>query len=180
MKRVLVPVAEGFEEMELTSVVDILRRAELEVVTAGMPSTNLSGSRGMRMAADTKFDDTKTEEYDCIVLVGGNPGYQNLSKSNKLMDTIKSFDQEGKLIAAICAAPSILAKAGIMDDRRATIYPGMERYIPRPRGGRLVVDDHIVTSQGPGTAIEFSLKLVELLVGPETSRELARELVYQS
>jgi 4-methyl-5(b-hydroxyethyl)-thiazole monophosphate biosynthesis len=175
--RVLIPLAEGFEEIEATTAIDVLRRAGLEVVTAGIPSVWVMGSRRVKVMADRKMEDMNPEEFDCLVLVGGSPGYVNLGRSNTVLKAIQSFDRQGKTIGAICAAPSVLAKAGILHERRATIYPGMEGEIPRPRTSRVVTDGHVITSQGPGTAIEFSLKLVEALAGKPRADRVRRELV---
>ena len=121
--------------------------------------------------------DVDAEEFDVLLLVGGIPGYQNLGNSGKVLSIIKDFNSKNKTIAAICMAPSILAKAGIIDEKKATIYPGSERDVPRPRGGRVVVDGNVITSQAPGTAMEFSLKIVEVLGGREKAEKLKRDLV---
>jgi 4-methyl-5(b-hydroxyethyl)-thiazole monophosphate biosynthesis len=175
--KIIIPLADGFEEIEAMSSIDVLRRAGLKVVTAGIPGSIVKGSRGTQTITDRKFSEVDPEEFDALVLVGGYPGYVNLSKSNKVLDAIRSFNQKEKTIGAICAAPSILAKAGILEERKATIYPGMEKDIPRPRPGRVVQDGHIITSQGPGTAIEFALKIVEALAGSGASEKVKRELV---
>ena len=173
---ILIPLTDGFEEIEATVALDVLRRAGLNVVTAGIPSSMLTGANGMKVTTDRKFEDVRAEDFDALVLVGG-PGYKNLANSNKVLSTVREFDSKGKTIAAICMAPSILAKAGIINDKKATIYPGQERQIPRPRGERVVVDDNIITSQAPGTAIEFSLKIVEKLVGKDKANRIKRDLV---
>ena len=176
--KVLVPLAEGFEEIEATTVVDVLRRAGMDVVVAGIPGTYIKGSRKMQIVADRKLEDVRPSDFDAIVLVGGDPGYKNLGRSNTIMDTIREFNSKEKTIAAICAAPSILGKVGILNERRATIYPGMEREIPRPRGRKVEVDGHIITSQGPGTAMEFSLAIVEKLAGADKAKLLRKQLVF--
>ena len=177
MKDVLVPLADGFEEIEAATVVDVLRRAGLTVITAGMPSTIVQGSRGMKMMTDRKFEDVNHNQFDALVLIGGDPGYRNLNRSQKVHKVIRDFNTQGKLIAAICAAPTILADAGMLDERVATVYPGMEKKIPKPRDKKVLLDGNILTSKAPGTAMEFSLKIVEILIGPETVLELRRDLV---
>lgn len=172
MKKILIPLANGFEEIEASVAIDVLRRAGLEVVTAGLPGTMVTGSRDVKFIADEKFDDVNPQDFDALVLVGGNPGYVNLSKSQKVAQAVKDFDAEKKTVAAICGAPTVLVKAGIMENRRATIYPGMERELPMPRNGRVVADEHVITSQSPGTAIEFALKLVEVLAGSAKAEEV--------
>ncbi len=176
--KVLVPLAEGFEEIEALTIVNVLRRAGVEVVTAGIPGTIIRGSRNITIMADKKIEDINASDFDALVLPGGNPGYVNLGKSSTVLEAIRKFDEDKKLIAAICAAPTILAKAGILENRHATVYPGMERQLPRPRGGRVVTDEHIITSQGPGTSMEFALKIVETLMGREKSDEVRRQLVF--
>ncbi len=177
--RILIPLADGFEEIEAVTTIDVLRRAGLDVTTMGLAGTMVRGSRGVSVIADKKISDVNDieKEFDALVLVGGSPGYANLGKSNRILDVIRRFDEKKKTIAAICAAPSLLQKAGILQNRKATIYPGMEREIARPREGRVVVDDNIITSQGPGTAMEFAFKIVETLLGPESVIQLKEEMV---
>ncbi|MCK4335711.1 MAG: DJ-1/PfpI family protein [Candidatus Aenigmarchaeota archaeon] len=179
MKRVLIPLAEGFEEIEALATADVLRRADLEVVLAGIPGTIVKGRSGIKIVADTKIEDVNHKDFDCIVLPGGNPGYINLERSKKVFDIINDFNDQEKLIAAICAAPSILGKMGILDNRRATIYPGMEKDIPRPRSGKVVVDDHVITSEGPGTALDFALEIIKNLLGKGKANEVKKEIVYR-
>lgn len=176
MPKVLMPVADGFEEIETIAVVDVLRRAGIDVIVAGFPGSMPKSARGIQIMADKKFADVKPDDFDAIVLHGG-PGWKNLANSQKLMGILKEFDAKGKLLAAICAAPAILAQAGLLEDKRATIFPGMERELPRPRDGRVVADGNIITSQGPGTAIEFALRIVSQLVGEDKARQLKRDLV---
>jgi len=175
---ILVPLANGFEEIEAVTVINVLRRAGMNVVTAGLPGSQIKGSRGMQVTADTRLEQVDPSKFDAIILVGGNPGYINLGRSNKILDMVVKFNLDKKLIGAICAAPSILAQAGILEDRAATIYPGMEREIPRPKGKRVIQDDNIITSQGPGTAMEFALKIVETVAGKDKVKLLKEQLVY--
>jgi len=178
MKRVLIALAEGFEEIEALATADVLKRAGLDVVLAGLPGTMVKGRSGIRVVTDKRIDEVESKDFDCLVLPGGNPGYVNLGKSKKILELINDFDKQKKQIAAICAAPSILAKAGILDDRRATIFPGMERDVPRPRSGKVVVDGHIITSQGPGTTLDFALEIVKTLLGKSQADEVRRDIVY--
>ena len=176
--KVLVPLAEGFEEMEAATTINILKRGGLDVVVAGLPGTIVRGSRGSKVMLEKKLDDLNINDFDALVLVGGYPGYKNLSQSNTILRAVLEFDEKKKLIAAICGAPSVLAKTGILDNRRATIYPGLEKEIPRPREGRVVIDEHIITSQGPGTAIDFALTIVEKLAGKDVMERVKKEIVY--
>lgn len=179
MKKVLIPLAEGFEEIEALATADVLRRADLEVVLAGIPGTIVKGRSGIKIVADMKIEDVDHKEFDCVVLPGGDPGYVNLGRSKKVFDIINEFNDQEKVIAAICAAPSILGKMGILDNRRATIYPGMEREIPRPRSAKVVVDDHIITSEGPGTAFDFALEIIKKLLGKGKANEVRKALVFR-
>lgn len=175
--RVFVPFAEGFEEIEALTVVDVLRRAGIEVDMVGIPGMMVTGSHGVKVSMDKKLSEVNVDDYDGIVLPGGNPGYINLGKTSSLLEMIKKLNMKGKLIAAICGAPCVLAKAGVLENRKATIYPGMEKELPYPRGERVVVDHNIITSQAPGTAMEFSLKIVEVLLGKPKALELKKKLV---
>ena len=179
MAKVILPLAEGFEEIEALATADVLRRAGIEVVLAGIPGTIVTGSKGIKLIADTKIEDVNPNEFDALVLPGGNPGYINLGRSQKVLDMIADFNEKEKLLCAICASPSILARLGVLDNRKATIYPGMEREIPRPRSGKVVVDGHVITSEGPGTAIDFALEIVRQLVGKEKAEEVKKQIVYK-
>jgi len=176
--KIIVPLAEGFEEIESLTVIDVLRRAGINVETVGIMGSVVSGSHGVRVMADKKLLEINADEYDGIVLPGGSPGYLNLGKSSKIIEILRRFDSAGKLIAAICGAPSILAKVGILEGKKATIFPGMEKELPHPRGEKVVVDGNIITSQGPGTAMDFALTIVEALQGRDKALQLRRQLVY--
>jgi len=176
--KVMVPLANGFEEIEALVVVDVLRRANIMVDTIGVIGSVIEGAHGVRVMVDKTLNQISDNEYDAIILPGGSPGYQNLGRSSKLMDIVKNFNKQGKLIGAICGAPTILAKEGLLDDKKATVYPGYEKMLSYPRGNSVVIDDNIITSQGPGTAIEFALKIVEKLLDKNTSERLKKELVF--
>lgn len=176
---VLVPLAEGFEEIEAMTVVDVLRRAGVKVTTAGIPGTIVEGSRNVKVLADAKLESISEGDYDALVLVGGSPGYTNLSKSGKVMKLIGNYHRDRKLVAAICGAPTVLAEAGILTNVRATVYPGLEKYIPKPRNEKVIAEGNVITSQGPGTSIDFALKIVEHLAGKETMRNVKEQLVFR-
>jgi 4-methyl-5(b-hydroxyethyl)-thiazole monophosphate biosynthesis len=176
---VLVPLAEGFEEIEVMTIVDVLRRAGIKVTTAGLPGTIVEGSRNVKVLADTKLEDIVDKDFDAVVLPGGSPGYTNLSKSQKVKKIIGDFHRDGKLVAAICGAPTVLAEAGILTNVKATVYPGLEKLIPKPRNERVLLEGNVMTSQGPGTAMEFALKIVEHLAGKETMKNIKEQLVFK-
>ena len=175
--KVLVPLADGFEDIEAFTIIDVLRRGGVEVVPVGVTGMRVTSKYGMRVMLERRLMDVNPEEFDAVVLPGGSVGVANLSKSARLRKILRDFAAKGKLIGAICAAPLLLASEGILDDKRATVYPGLERRIPYPRDAKVVVDGNVVTSQGPGTAMEFALKLVEILRGKSVASRVRRELV---
>jgi len=177
--RVLVPLADGFEDIEAVAVIDILRRAGIEVDTVGIIGSMITSSNGIRVMADKKIDEIDITKYNGIILPGGSKGTMNLSKSSKVSEFLKYMNKRGNLIAAICAAPSILAKNGLLDDKKATIHPGLESGIPYPRAERVVVDYNVITSQAPGTSMEFALAIVKYFLGDDTAERLRESLLIQ-
>ena len=180
MKKILVPLATGFEEIEFVSIVDVLRRADLDVTIASISKDlNIKGAHAIEIKADLSLITLTTEVFDAIILPGGMPGTTNLLKSTALLETIRTHFNNSKLIGAICAAPWVLDAAGILAGRKATIYPGMKDKIPSAchTPSRVVVDKNIVTGQGPGTAIEFALTLVEQLSNSNKANELKKTLI---
>ena len=175
--RIMVALANGFEEIETFTVIDVLRRAGIAVDTVGVVGSVIQGMHNTRVMVDKRFSEVNVENYDGIVIPGGSPGYTNLSRSSGLMEMLRKFDAQGKMIGAICMGPSVLAKAGVLEGHKATIYPGAERELPYPRGDRLVIDSNIITSQAPGTAMEFSLALVEQLAGQKMVERLRKDLL---
>jgi 4-methyl-5(b-hydroxyethyl)-thiazole monophosphate biosynthesis len=177
--KVIVPVAEGFEEIEFSTIVDILRRAGLSVTVAGLKEGVIGGAHGIRVTPDTPIDKVSADDFDVIVLPGGNPGYVNLGKSEKVLKLVREMHEKNKYVTAICAAPSVLAKAGVIQGKRATIYPGMEDTLTgaQPSDERVVVDGKTITSQGPATAMEFAIKLVEVLAGKSRAEEITRQVL---
>ncbi|MBE0516161.1 MAG: DJ-1/PfpI family protein [Methanophagales archaeon] len=178
-KSAVLLLAAGFEEIEAISIVDTLRRAGVEVTIAGLQAGALEGAHGIKMVPDTTIGEIDVKKFDAVILPGGNPGYLNLGKDHRVLDAVKTAFERGKIVAAICAAPSVLAQAGILRGKRATIYPGMETALTGAEHSneRVVVDGKLVTSQGPGTALEFGITLVELLVGKQTAHEVKSALV---
>ena len=169
MKTVLVPIAPGFEEIETITVVDILRRAGARVNLAGTEEGPLKGSRGVLVLPDDSLDNIMDKDFDLIVLPGGQPGTDKLRKDVRVTQLLKKMDGLKKNIAAICAAPLVLKDAGILENRYITSHPSVQNELQgiSYKEDRVVVDGHIVTSQSPGSAMEFSLKLVEILFGRE-------------
>lgn len=169
MKTVVVLLAPGFEEIETITVVDILRRAGARVSLVGTEEGPLKGSRGIYVMPDEQLDNILEKEFDLIVLPGGQPGTDNLRKDSRVAQLLIRMDELRKNIAAICAAPLVLMDAGILASRTITSHPSVVTDLKGVSyiDDRIVVDEHIITSKSPGTAMEFSLKLVEILFGHE-------------
>jgi len=169
MSRVLVPLAEGCEELEAVTVIDLLRRAGIEVVTAGLVRGPIRASRGTVLLPDVLLDEVLHQDFDMVALPGGGPGAERLEEDDRVRSLIVELAGKGKYTAAICAAPKVLAKAGVLEGKKATSFPGvLEEAAPEGvtlRSEPVVVDGAVVTSRGPGTAMDFALTLVELLAG---------------
>lgn len=181
MAKVLVPLAAGFEEIEALTVVDILRRADVEVVAAGLHPGPVIGAHNISMVPDAALDDIAAGAFDAIVLPGGQPGTNNLNADQRVHALLKEFAAKDKLIGAICAAPIVLATAGLLEGRKATCYPS---YSNRLKGGvyensPVVYDGNIITSQGPGTAIPFGLALAARLNDSRHADEVAKAMLVQ-
>lgn len=168
MARVLVPLAQGCEEIEAVTVVDILRRAGIEVTTAGLAAGPVRASRGTVLLPDSTLDEALKQNYDMVVLPGGMPGSEHLKNDSRIIGLLKQMAPAGKYVTAICAAPMALHAAGILQNKRATSYPGVLDMLPGSHvylKDAVVVDGNVITSRGPGTAMDFALALVESLVG---------------
>lgn len=178
--RALVPLADGCEELEAVTIIDILRRAEIDVTVAGLEGGEVAASRGVRILPDTDLESAMKDAYDVIVLPGGGGGAQRLKADSRLRDLLQKMAADGKYVAAICAAPTVLAAAGLLDNKTATSYPGyLDADLPpgcRYSEDAVVEDGKVITSRGPGTAMDFALKLVERLAGAERRREVEAAL----
>lgn len=176
-KRVLIPLAEGFEEIEALAVVDILRRAHIEVITATIgsdASMAVTGRSNISVLADSSLEDVLETDFDMIVLPGGQPGTNNLKDDDRIKTVIEKMHDEDKFVAAICAAPTILSALGIIDGINITSHPTVKESLSETnyKEDRVVVDSKIITSRGPGTAIEFALKLIEILINKDKAEEV--------
>ncbi len=152
MPSAVVLFGDGFEEIETLAVIDILRRADIEVKTVGVGSNLLRGAHNVKVYSETRLIDFEDKKFDILIIPGG-PGYRELMENQTVLNLVRDSFRAGKIIAAICGAPLILEKAGVLKDKKATIYPGMEKFLSKPRSQKVVVDENIITSQGPGTAI---------------------------
>jgi len=179
MKKVMIPLGEGFEEIEAVTNIDVFRRAGLEVVTAGLGKREVEGDHGIKIEADLLLKDVDINELDAIVLPGGMPGAENLRNNDKLVWLISELDQREGLVAAICAAPMVLDKAGVIEGKNATSYPGFARKMPSCNytEERVVRDGNVITGRGPGVAMEFALEVVRYLVGHDKVDELKDEML---
>ncbi len=179
MTKVLVPLAEGFEEMEAVIPIDMLRRAGWQVVSAGMTSEIVRASRDVRLVADRLWKDINPSSFDVLILPGGAAGSEFLSQNGEVLDAVADFFRSGKIVAAICAAPLVLQKAGILAGRKATCHPAVREQlnIPTYREEPVVVDGNIVTSRGAGTAFEFALTIVEMVDGAAKADSVASGIV---
>lgn len=178
-RKVLIPLAFGFEEIEAISVADILRRAKVDVVLAGLTTVQVQGAHGICVVADALLSELDGDTFDMIVLPGGLPGALNLAQDAHLQVLLKTFDTQGKFIAAICAAPYALKSAGVLK-QHYTCYPSFEGKINHEgytSTQKIVCDENIITSQGPSTAMLFALKLVEILCGDDVAQQLQKDLL---
>ncbi|NEX17245.1 MAG: DJ-1 family protein [Halochromatium sp.] len=168
MRPVLVPLAPGCEELEAVTIIDLLRRAQIEVVTAGLEPGPVTCSRGTVLVPDVDLDEVAEDDFEMIILPGGQPGATHLDRDIRIHDLLARQAASDRWSAAICAAPAVLASTGLLDGRAATCFPGAidaarypeTRLLEQP----VVVDGKVVTSRGPGTAMDFALQLIELLV----------------
>ena len=170
--------AAGFEEIEAITVIDILRRAGVTVTVAGAQSGPITASRQTKHIPDCTLDDVRVEDFDMLVLPGGLPGTTHLRQDPRISQIIQTMLVRHCFVAAICAAPTVLADAGVLTERVATSNPSVRAELAgkvgRISNERVVVDGLIITSQSAGTAMEFAFKLVEILCGPATAIEVNR------
>lgn len=177
---ILVPLAQGCEELEAVTITDLLTRAGFKVVTAGLDDQPVTASRGMVLIPGTTMDKVMAETFDLMVLPGGLPGADYLRQDKQVQAKLKEMSEQGKLIGAICAAPMALAEAGLLENKSVTSFPGSldkfkvagMNYLNDP----VVIDGKVVTSQGPGTAMDFSLTLIELLAGKDRRDQVEGQL----
>jgi len=179
MAKALVFLATGFEEIETVTIVDVLRRAGVDVTVAGLTPNIVEGKHGIKIVPDKSIDDVAVEDFDALIVPGGNPGYKNLRKDPRVIDIVKKAFNSNKLVAAICAGPAVLSDAGILEGKACTIYPGMDEELEagggKPKHDIVVVDGNIITSRGPATALPFALKLAEKLAGKQVAENVSKK-----
>lgn len=179
MSKVLVLFAEGSEELEAVTIVNILRRAGISVTLAGLTAGALRGSRNITLQPDTTLDAVLHDPFDMVVLPGGLPGTTHLRNDARVIQLVQYMAQQGKQVAAICAAPSVLAAAGLLDGKRATCYPSCLDEFPNVLLQTSAIErvGNLTTSRGPGTAMDFALTLAERLAGKTKRDEVEAALV---
>lgn len=182
MAKVYVFLADGFEEIEGLAVVDLLRRAEIETIMISVMDTiEIMGGHGIVVSADKVYEEVGFDDVDMLVLPGGTTGVKNLRKHDELCEKLKEFHEDGKMIAAICAAPTLLHELGLLQHKNATCYHSLAGELTEAEyiNANVVVDDNIITSQGFGTSVDFGLAIVEHFKGKEMARRLANEVMYK-
>ena len=179
MPTVLVPLAQGCEEIEAVTIIDILRRGGIHVISAGLDTQPVRASRGIVLIPDTTLEAALMQSFDMVVLPGGQPGTNNLKADARILTLLKNMMQQDKFVAAICAAPSVLATAGLLDGKHATSFPGaLDTFASVVKMPDAVIEDgKLITSRGPGTAMDFALTLVERLAGKSKRQEVEAGLV---
>jgi len=181
MVRVLVVLAAGFEEIEAVTIIDLLRRAEISVTIAGLHADYEKGSHGITIKTERHIRSVLSADYDALILPGGRPGTDNLYQSKEIIELIQEFHKDKKLVGAICAAPTILNKAGIITETTVTSYPADARSFNKAyySNNSVVSDKNIITSRSVGTAIPFVLSLIRNLAGEEKAWIVAKAILYK-
>ncbi len=182
MVNALIFLQVGFEEIEFASIVDILRRCNIEVTSVSLQGDIVEGAHGIKIVADKTFGNVRVEDFDVVITVGGTPGTDNLRKDERVKNALKESAKLGKLTAAICATPSILSEIGLLKGKNCTIYPGMENLLKKggckfKKNALVVVDGKIITSRGPATSIPFALKIAEKLTDRETVKNVKKKVL---
>lgn len=182
MSKLAIFFAEGYEEIEALTVVDICRRCKLEIDMVSVTGEkNVTGSHGIEVGMDKMLSQVEFGAYDMLILPGGMPGTRNLEACEELMAQVDAFYENGKYIGAICAAPSIFGHRGILKGRNACCYPGFESHLEGATAttNPVEISDHVITSRGMGTAIEFALAIVGVFCGQEKADEMAASIIYR-
>lgn len=180
MEKIGIILAEGFEEIEAVTIIDVLRRANLTVLAVGLDNLKVTGAHAITVTADCVLTDLRGQILAGVILPGGLPGTKNLLASPELIDFLQQHAKAGKVTAAICAAPWVLAKANLLTAKQATIYPGMEDKLSTATASpeRVVEDGMVITSKGPGTAMDFALTLVTKFTNAAKANQVAQGLLF--
>lgn len=178
--RALIPIANGCEEMEAVIIIDTLRRAEWDVTAAGLTAGTIVAANGVKLVPDIPWDQINPDDFDVLLLPGGFGGTMALSEHPGVQQALRDFNEKGKWIGSICAAALALHAAGILEGKKFTCYPGVEQKLPanvQPVNEAVVVDGHLITSQGPGTAFEFALKVIAECSSPNAANAVRQGLL---
>jgi len=178
--KALVPIANGCEEMEAVIIIDTLRRAGWDVTAAGLTAGTIEAANGVKLVPDTTWDQINPDEFDVLLTPGGFGGTMALCEHEGVQQALRDFNAKGKWIGSICASPLALHAAGILEGKRFTCYPGVEEKLPanvQPVNEIVVVDGHLITSRGPGTAFEFALKVIAECSSPNAADEVRAGLL---
>jgi 4-methyl-5(b-hydroxyethyl)-thiazole monophosphate biosynthesis len=181
MKRVLIPLANGSEELEAVTIINLLRRAGIEVISAGLEDGPVTCSRKTVIIPDTTLEKVLDDDFDLIVLPGGLPGADHLRDDDRVIKLLQKQSEKNKFVAAICAAPKVLAKAGLLDNKKATAFPdvlhSLQLHNTQITNTAIQRDGNIITSRGPGTAMDFALELILLLTDDKTKQAISKQMV---
>ena len=180
MANVLVPLAQGCEELEAVTIIDLLRRAEVNVITASLDEKPIIASRGTKLLADTVLDKVMDQDFDMVVLPGGLPGADHFNADDRIHKILKRTFDNNKYVAAICAAPKVLASAGLLNNKKVTAYPGVLEALANNTfeitSSAVQKDGKILTSRGPGTAMDFALEIISTLLSDEKRNQVEAAL----
>ncbi|MEN3033989.1 MAG: DJ-1 family glyoxalase III [Aquificaceae bacterium] len=180
MKKVAIILAEGYEEIEAVAPIDILRRAGVEVIIAGLSKEPVASARNLKILPDVTLDELNADELEMVIIPGGSGGVERIKNDQRAKDLLDKMQQKGAYIGAICAGPTTLESFKMLQGRKITLYPALVSEIKSASvslDSSVVEDGNIITSQGPGTALEFSLKLAEKLVGKEVAKQVAEKML---
>ncbi len=180
MPSALIPLADGVEEMEAVILIDVLRRAEWKVVSAGLREGAVKASREVRLLPDARWNEVNPEEFDWLILPGGLKGAQKLIADDRVIQALQRHARAGKKIGAVCAAPTVLHAAGLVEGRTITSHPSVKERLGSAKrlDDRVVIDDNLITSQGPGTTFDLALAIVASEEGEEKARRLAEAMIW--
>lgn len=181
MPKIALFLAQGFEEVEAITPIDLLRRANIQVDVVGITGKTVTGARGINVVTDKSIDEIDSN-YDGLIIPGGMPGSSNVAANPKAMSLIQDYAKNNKLVAAICAAPAVvLEKAGVLKNKKVVCYPGLEKNFKDGifEDKKVIIDENIITSKGVGTAIEFALSIITYLTDPDVSDDIAKAILYQ-
>jgi len=185
MAKAIILLADGFEEIEAITVIDVLRRCGVGLEIVGLRKGYVRSARGVKIIPDKSIDEIANESiasFDAVILPGGGEGVENLKKSEKVRKLLNDFMSKSKQIAAICAAPTALASFGLLKNKKATVYPGLENELKEAgaeiANSKVIVDGNIITSRGPGTASDFAFEIARKLAGKEKTEEVAKAMLF--